>query len=178
MGAREKKCKWDIMTIKIAAYLDNLEMVKYCVANECPVDEWACASAASGGNLECLKYLHEEVKTPWDWSTADLAALNGHLHILEHLVERKYDQYSELVCAYAAENGHLDCLKYLREKPPKRLGTRTRFEKRTRTTESSVYNTSSTTTVLSHPVGDTKTECYTSQKTQKQRKKTECTRSV
>jgi len=111
----EKKCEWDIMTIKIAAYLDNLEMVKYCVANECPVDEWACASAASGGNLECLKYLHEEVKTPWDWSTADLAALNGHLHILEHLVERKYDQYSELVCAYAAENGHLDCLKYLRE---------------------------------------------------------------
>ena len=111
----EKKCEWDIMTIKIAAYLDNLEMVKYCVANECPVDEWACASAASGGNLECLKYLHEEVKTPWDWSTADLAALNGHLHILEHLVERKYDQYSESVCAYAAENGRLEILKYLRE---------------------------------------------------------------
>jgi hypothetical protein len=111
----EKKCEWDYKTIKIAAYLDNLEMVKYCVANECPVDEWACAWAADGGHLEILKYLHEEVKTPWDWSTADLTALNGHLHILEYLAERKYDQYSELVCVYAAENGHLDCLKYLRE---------------------------------------------------------------
>ena len=44
----------------------NLEMVKYCVANECPIDEWACANAAENGHLECLKYLREEVKAPWD----------------------------------------------------------------------------------------------------------------
>ena len=29
-----------------AAEQGNLEMVKYCVANECPIDEWACAYAA------------------------------------------------------------------------------------------------------------------------------------
>ena len=62
----EKKCTWDGWTIAAAAKQGNLEMVKYCVANECPVDEWTCASAASGGNLECLKYLREEVKAPWD----------------------------------------------------------------------------------------------------------------
>ena len=44
----------------------NLEMVKYCVANECPIDEWACAYAAANGHLEVLKYLREEVKAPWD----------------------------------------------------------------------------------------------------------------
>ena len=49
-----------------AAEQGNLEMVKYCVANECPIDECACASAASDGHLECLKYLREEVKAPWD----------------------------------------------------------------------------------------------------------------
>ena len=74
-------------------------MVKYCVANECPIDEWACANAAENGHLEVLKYLREEVKAPWDWSTAAWAAENGHLHILEYLVERKYDQYDEDACA-------------------------------------------------------------------------------
>jgi len=90
----EKKCKWDEGTINAAARQGNLEMVKYCVANECPIDEWACENAARNGHLEVLKYLHEEVKAPWDSSTAYLAARNGHLHILEYLVERKYDKYS------------------------------------------------------------------------------------
>jgi len=90
----EKKCKWDEGTINAAARQGNLEMVKYCVANECPIDEWACENAARNGHLEVLKYLHEEVKAPWDSSTAYLAAQNGHLHILKYLVERKYDKYS------------------------------------------------------------------------------------
>ena len=111
----EKKCKWNERTINAAAEQGNLEMVKYCVANECPIDEGACTSAAENGHLECLKYLREEVKAPWDWRTAIWAAENGHLHILEYLVERKYDQYSTRVCWEAAENGHLDCLQYLHE---------------------------------------------------------------
>ena len=114
--AREvKQCEWDEWTIKVAALQGNLEMVKYCVANECPIDEVACAYAAQNGHLECLKYLREEVKAPWDSVTAARAALKGHLHILEYLVERKFDKYSGLACENAAENGHLDCLKYLHE---------------------------------------------------------------
>jgi hypothetical protein len=111
----EKKCEWDEETINVAVNQRNLEMVKYCVANECPVDEWACSDAAENGHLECLKYLREEAKAPWDSLTASWAAENGHLHILEYLVERKYDDYSEYACGYAAEKGQLDCLKYLHE---------------------------------------------------------------
>ena len=111
----EKECRWDTATISAAALQGNLEMVKYCVANECPIDVRACAYAAEMGHLECLKYLREEVKAPWGESTSSLAALNGHLHILEYLIERKYDEYNEDACASAAEFGHLDCLKYLRE---------------------------------------------------------------
>ena len=70
----EKKCEWDKLTISAAAYKGYLEMVKYCVANECPINEWACTEAARNGHLEVLKYLHEEVKAPWDWATAYLAA--------------------------------------------------------------------------------------------------------
>jgi len=111
----EKKCEWDSGTISSAASQGNLEMVKYCVANKCPINEFTCAYAAKNGQLECLKYLREEVKLPWDSWTATRTAQNGHLHILEYLVERKYDHFDEDACMYAAMNGHLDCLKYLHE---------------------------------------------------------------
>jgi hypothetical protein len=109
----EKKCEWDDRTINMAAGQGNLEMVKYCVVNGCPFNSSACASAARRGKLECLKYLHEEVKAPWDWQIAAWAASNGHLHILEYLVQRKYNEYDTNACDYAAKNGQLDCLKYL-----------------------------------------------------------------
>jgi hypothetical protein len=111
----EKKCTWDDRTINVAAEQGNLEMVKYCVANECPVDEYTCADAAENGRLEVLKYLREEAKAPWGWGTAARAAESGHLHILEYLVERKFDKYNVWACERAAESGHLDCLKYLHE---------------------------------------------------------------
>ncbi len=111
----EKECEWDYKTINTAAEQGNLEMVQYCVANQCPMDGRACAYAAESGNLEILKYLHEEAEAAWDLRTATWAARNGHLHILEYLVERKFDQYNEVPCRWAAMNGHLDCLKYLHE---------------------------------------------------------------
>ena len=111
----EKKCRWDEETIYVIAGQGNLEMVKYCVANECPINERACAEAAENGHLECLKYLREEAKAPWDSRTAAWSAQNGQLHILEYLVERKYDQFDKNACLWAALNGHIDCLKYLRE---------------------------------------------------------------
>jgi hypothetical protein len=111
----EKKCKWDEGTITAAAYQGNLEMVKYCDANECPINEYACAYAARNGHLEVLKYLREEAKAPWYSVTASWAASNGHLHILEYLVERKFDKFDRWACYYAAKFGHLDCLKYLHE---------------------------------------------------------------
>ncbi|CAL6383872.1 unnamed protein product [Bathycoccus prasinos] len=112
----EKKCEWNEGTICWAAEQGNLEMVKYCVVNECPIEEaYACAFAAENGQLECLKYLREEAKAPWNSYTAAWAAENGHLHILEYLVERKYTHFSKYACQWAAEKGHFDCLKYLRE---------------------------------------------------------------
>ena len=111
----EKKCEWEQDTIYTAAYQGNLEIVKYCVANECPINESACDGAAQNGHLEVLKYLRETAQAPWNSSTAALTAGNGHLHILEYLVERKFDEFTDGACAAAAQNGQLDCLKYLHE---------------------------------------------------------------
>jgi hypothetical protein len=120
--AREVKgCEWNTNTIDAAAFLGNLEMIKYCVANECPGVDSCCAGAAHGGQLECLKYLHEVVQAPWDddGQTA-LNAVDSHsLHILEYLVDRKYEfndaNACSLACSLAAQYGDLDCLKYLHE---------------------------------------------------------------
>jgi len=110
-----KNCDWNEMTINTVAYKGNLDMIKYCVANGCPFFSDVCAGAALKGRLECLKYLHEEAKAPWDSSAAVNAAARGHLHILEYLVERKYDKYDEIACIVAAARGNLDCLKFLHE---------------------------------------------------------------
>ena len=111
----EKKCRWDKWTINVAADQGNLEMVKYCVANECPIDEWACASAARTVISSASNTYAKKSKRLGIWELPTWAAENGHLHILEYLVERKYDKYDECACELAARNGHLDCLKYLHE---------------------------------------------------------------
>jgi hypothetical protein len=112
----EKKCEWDERTIREASLQGNLEMIKYCVANQCPMDEEACDCAAGGGHLECLKYLHEQVKAPWDSETAYLAAQNPDgIYILEYLVECGYDEYDTRACRAAAYCGYLHVLEYLHE---------------------------------------------------------------
>ena len=91
----EKKCEWDSKTIQAAAYHGNLEMVKYCVANECPIDKWACACAAGNGHLECLKYLREEAKAPWDSSVLHFAHRNKHLECLRYAIGKKCPGWSD-----------------------------------------------------------------------------------
>ena len=83
----EKKCEWNVGTINAAAYQGNLEMVKYCVANECPINMNACAYAAQGGHLEVLKYLHEEVKAPWDEDAIREAHENNRIECLQYLLD-------------------------------------------------------------------------------------------
>ena len=70
---------------------------------------------------------------------------------------------------FAAENGHLDCLKYLHETA--KAPWDEEAVQRKRTTTSTVYNTSSTITVLIHPIGDTKAERCTCSTTRKKKKK-------
>jgi len=89
-------------------------MVKYCVANKCPMMSMrvhmlpkTVISSASNTYTKKSKRL--------GIGNCHWAAENGHLHILEYLVERKYDKYDEGACRLAAMNGHLDCLKYLHE---------------------------------------------------------------
>ena len=83
----EKKCEWNEWTINRAAEQGNLEMVKYCVANECPITGWACAEAAGNGHLEVLKYLREEAKAPWDGWSVFFALEKNHPECVQYLFD-------------------------------------------------------------------------------------------
>jgi hypothetical protein len=119
--AREvKQCEWDAMTITVAAFRGNLEMLKYCFSNGCPYNEKeACEQAAIDGHLDCLRFLFDKVKPSRDTEkhAALQAAAYGHLDILKYFVEeRKIPEEVKGLCVYnAAGYGHLDCLKYLVE---------------------------------------------------------------
>ena len=119
--AREvKQCEWDEKTIKVAAAIGNLEMLKYCFSNGCPCDEEkSCKQAAIGGHLDCLRFLVDKVKPSRD--TEGKAAIQasgyGRINILKYLVEEREisDEKKPLCVATAAGYGYLDCLKYLIE---------------------------------------------------------------
>ena len=113
--AREEKgCDWHGETISMFAKRDNLETIKYCVENGCPIDSSACENAARNGNLEILKYLHETNDAPLSVKVSESAASGGHMDLLRYLAER-HCPMEECTCYPAAKNGHFDCLKYILE---------------------------------------------------------------
>jgi len=116
----EKKCEWDERTITEAAFVGNLEMLKYCFANGCPYDEKnSCRNAAGKGNLDCLRFLFDKVKPSpeTERNAGGMAAQYGQLDILKYFVEeRKLSDDAMASCVgCSAGFGHLDCLKYLVE---------------------------------------------------------------
>jgi len=119
--AREvKQCEWDEWTIKMAAAIGNLEMLKYCFSNGCPCDEEeSCKQAALKGHLDCLRFLFDQVEPSRETEedAAHQAAGKGHTDILKYFVEeRKIPDVLKSDCmCNAALYGRLDCLKYLVE---------------------------------------------------------------
>jgi len=115
-----KKCEWDEDTIKEAAFVGNLEMLKYCFANGGPYDETtACRVAAQEGHLDCLRFLFAKVKPSRETEkdAAQTAALYVHLDILKYFVEeRKISDDAKNGCVFhSVFANHLDCLKYMVE---------------------------------------------------------------
>ena len=89
--AREvKHCEWDKQTIKMAAAIGNLEMLKYCFSNNCPYDEEeSCIHAAADGKLDCVRFLFDKVKPSRETEekAARRAAGKGRIDILRYCVE-------------------------------------------------------------------------------------------
>jgi len=118
--AREvKKCEWDERTIGVAVHVGNLEMLKYCFANDCPCDEReSCVKAAIKGHLDCLRFLLDKLKPSREVErdATIQAAAYGHLDILKYCIEeKKITECLEDCVGFASEQGELITLKYLVE---------------------------------------------------------------
>ena len=72
-------------------------------------NNYTISNLAKAGNLDCLKYAHEN-SCSWDVSTTMHAAMNGHLDCLKYAHENGC-LWDENTTMYAASKGHLDCLR-------------------------------------------------------------------
>jgi hypothetical protein len=84
----EKRCAWNCGCIGTAAHLNNFEMVKYCVDNDCPMNETATTFAALHDNLDMLILLREN-KCPWDDKACEAAYLYNRTNVLPYLIKQK-----------------------------------------------------------------------------------------
>lgn len=100
----------------VAAAKGNLEVLKFAHENGYEFDVWTCAEAAANGHLSCLKFAHE-TGCPWDVKTMHGAAVKGHLDCLAYACERGCSWYPFFLgtTADVAAAGQLECLKYLHE---------------------------------------------------------------
>lgn len=90
----------------------HLDVLKWAVANGCPLDGTACDEAAAGGRLEVLEWLRTS-GCPWGVRTCAFAAREGHLDILKWLVASGCP-WDSSVCSCAASGGRLDILQWAR----------------------------------------------------------------
>ena len=49
--------------------------------------KWSCISAAENGHLDCLKYLHETAKAPWDYVAVRVAREKNQPECLQYLLD-------------------------------------------------------------------------------------------
>ena len=116
------------MAFKSAVRGGHLEVVMFMykeykerISKMMHVDEagccWTlCNVAASHGQLDCLKYLHENTDMGMTTDTVQMCCMvevaeNGHLECLKYAHDNGC-KWSEMTCVAAADGGHLECLKY------------------------------------------------------------------
>ncbi|TYZ68363.1 hypothetical protein PybrP1_005391 [[Pythium] brassicae (nom. inval.)] len=99
-----------------AASGGHLEIVKFLHANRSESCTTVAMNGAAGdGHLEVVKRLHANRAEGCTQAAMDKAAKNGHLEIVKWLHENRTEGCSETTMDWAARNGHLDVVKWLHE---------------------------------------------------------------
>eukprot|EP01032_Pedospumella_encystans_P014414 gene14414-16554_t len=86
--AYEQGLEWNMYTAEMVAEAGHLDVLKFLIEHNCPVDGMALALAAEKGRVDCLKYLLDEVHLPVNYAVTEVAAMNGHLGCLQLLHQR------------------------------------------------------------------------------------------
>ena len=83
----------------MAAFNENLEMLKYCVENGCEIHDGTSAAAAQYGHLALLEYLRSK-NCPWGVRVCELAHEHKHIDVLTYAVRNKcpgFEAYEQFV---------------------------------------------------------------------------------
>ena len=95
-----------------AAKHNHQECLQYLLEVNCPVDHYTAAIAAEYGHIECLKVLHQQLGTAWwDVRITGSAAIGGQLECLQFLHETGCP-WDERTTSCAASKAKIDCLRY------------------------------------------------------------------
>jgi len=78
-------------------------MVKWAIAEFCPVDASACSAAAQGGHLDILRYLREK-KVAWNEEVTEKASEKNHFHVVRWASENGAPMTSNIL-VNACANG-------------------------------------------------------------------------
>jgi hypothetical protein len=79
---------WDEATCAVAAWIGNLEILKWAREKGCPWDRWTCDNAARNGHLELLKWAREN-GAPWDDETCASALKGKHFEVVKYYAEER-----------------------------------------------------------------------------------------
>lgn len=104
-------CPLNEYTFSGAATGGNLEMLKWLKEHNCPHNDNAYSRAVCKNNLEILKWLKDN-DYPWDFWACHYAVSHGHLEILKWCIINGCP-YNKHVLYNAAQYGHLETVKWL-----------------------------------------------------------------
>jgi len=101
--------------IDLAALNGNLEIIKWLHENKKSCTKHAMDNAAEKGHLEVVKWLHENRKEGCTKYAMNSAATFGHLEVVKWLHENRKEGCTKTAMDLAAGNGDMEVVKWLHE---------------------------------------------------------------
>ncbi|POM81455.1 SnRNA-activating protein complex subunit 3 [Phytophthora palmivora] len=80
------------------------------------IRSWQLCFAASRGNLQAIRWLHEHDYEGFSAGVMDAAAIAGHLDVVQYLHEHRSEGCTYEAMDMAAANGHFEIVRFLHEK--------------------------------------------------------------
>jgi hypothetical protein len=106
--ARENGIPWDLDTCDGAAQGAKLDVLQWVIERGCPLETSACEVAAEVGHLDVLKFLRaRDPPCPWGPRVAAGAAANGNLECLKWLHENGCE-WDERVLKLGSRHNHAE----------------------------------------------------------------------
>jgi hypothetical protein len=93
---------------------NNLQILKFIILHGSKINAITYICSATNGNLDCLKYLHENNGNLYDEDLLLVAVENNYLDCVKYLIKLGYHS-NESHCLTAVYNDNLECLRCLRE---------------------------------------------------------------